>query len=67
MKTLFDENGQYTEDGQRFRDEFADAVSDLIKSYVHGGFPKHEVSYLAQTSSHVVAINAAWSKPEATD
>ena len=65
MKTLFNEDGKLNEDGERFSEELRDSLTDLVDSYIHEGYAKHEVSYILMTTAHVISIQSEWRKRQA--
>lgn len=56
MKSLFDEKGNYTNDAKALNEEVRAALRPILEKYMKEGYPKHEVSYLAQTTAHVECI-----------
>lgn len=58
MNTLYNEDGTFNEHGKRLSNELRDCLDDLVDSYIHAGYPKHEVSHLLMTTTHVITIES---------
>lgn len=58
MKNLYNDDGTFTEEGKQLSNELRDCLSDLVDSYIHAGYPKHEVSHMLMTTGHVITIES---------
>lgn len=46
MKSLYDENGKYTEDAMKLDRETNEAIDDLFNKYVADGYSPREISHV---------------------